>query len=215
MRSVILGLFLVVMLAPAASAQTGKHVAIGAGITAWKYIDDDFHEKNPGVSFIYRFTLKPGSQMDGWSWEPRGGFGWFRADTDMDVGGLGTHIGKVRSRPFMVGVERAYRRGPTKIGFSAVAGPAFNHLDVDDAARVAYRGRLGRELSSITVKNSVAVRPEASLWYDLGPWLALHGSVNYMINRPTAETTAGGATTSTRWKTDHANFQVGLALGLF
>jgi hypothetical protein len=212
---VILGLFLVVTLAPAASAQTGKHVAVGAGLTYHKYFDDGFSQKNPGVSFIYRITLKPDSQTDGWKWEPKGGFGWFLADTQQNVAGLATHMGKVRARPFMAGVERSYRQGPMKIGFSAVVGPSFNHFNVDDAARVAYSTRLGRELSSITVKNSVAVRPEASLWYDLGPWLALHGSVSYMINRPTAETTVGGTTASTRWKTDHANFQIGLVVGLF
>jgi hypothetical protein len=211
----ILGLFLVVTLAPAASAQTGKHVAIGAGLTYHKYVDDNFSQKNPGISFIYRIDLKPDGHKDGWKWEPKGGFGWFLADTAQDVAGLATHVGKVRARPFMGGIERSYRQGPLQAGLSAVVGPSFNHFNVDDVSRAVYRTRLGRELNDITVKTSIAVRPEVSVWYDLGPWLALHSSVSYMINRPTAEMTIGGTTTSTRWNTDHANFQIGLVVGIF
>ena len=212
MRRVILGLLLVVMLAPAASAQTGKHVAIGAGITAHKY-DSDFSAKNPSISFVYRITLKPGGQQ-GWSWQPKGGFGWFRVGTDMEVGGIDTRIGKLRARPIMGGVERSYRAGPLKVGVSGVVGPSFNHFDVDAAARTAYHN-LGRDLTSIKVKTSIAVRPELSGWYDLNRWLALHVAISYMIDRPTIDTTAGGVTTSTTWKTDHLNAQIGFAVGIF
>ena len=214
MHRAILGLLLVVMLAPAASAQTGKHVAIGAGITAHKYADSDFSTRNPSISFVYRITLKPGGKQ-GWSWEPKGGFGWFTVDSDMEVGGSDTRIGKLRARPIMAGVERSYRAGPLKVGMSGVVGPSFNHFDVDDAARTAYHNRLGRDLTSIKVKNSIAVRPELSGWYDLNRWWALHVSISYMIDRPTVDTTAGGVTTSTTWKTDHLNAQIGFVVGIF
>ena len=214
MHRVILGLLLVVMLAPTASAQTGKHVGVGAGITAHKYADSDFSTKNPSISFVYRITPKPGGKQ-GWSWEPKGGFGWFRVDTDMEVGGIDTRIGKLRARPIMAGVERSYRAGPLKVGVSGVVGPSFNHFDVNDAARTAYHNRLGRDLTSIKVKTSIAVRPELSGWYDLNKWLALHVAFSYMIDRPTIDTTAGGVTTSTTWKTDHFNAQIGFVVGIF
>ena len=115
----------------------------------------------------------------------------------------------------MGGVERAYRAGPLKVGVSGVVGPSFNHFDVNDAARTAYRNRLGRDLTSIKVKTSIAVRPELSGWYDLNRWSALHISFSYMINHPTVDTTAGGVTTSTTWKPDHFSAQNGFVVGVF
>jgi hypothetical protein len=210
----ILALLLAVTLAPVASAQTGKHLAIGAGIAAQRYADSDFSAKNPSISFVYRITLKP-EVKQGWSWEPKIDFGWFTVDTDMEVGGINTRIGRSRAGSIMLGVERSYRAGPWKVGVLGVVGPSFNHFDVDAAARKAYHDRLERDLTSIEVKNSIAVRPELSGWYDLNQWSALHASLSYMINRPAVETTAGGVTTSTTWKTDHLSAQIGIVVGVF
>jgi hypothetical protein len=213
-HKVIFGVLLGVLLAPPAQAQTGKHVAVGAGIKEHYYINDAFHQRNPSPSFIYRARLHP-DKPDGWTWEPKGGLGWFRADSDMGVGGTLTHLGKLRSRPLMGGIERAYRRGPMKVGTSIVGGPAFNHFSLDQAAVTAYRDRLGTDLTSIKANKSLAVRPELSLWYDLSGRFALHSSVTYLYDRPKVKTTASGVTTSQTWKADHINFQVGLAVGLF
>jgi hypothetical protein len=215
MRRVIVGLFLVSMLAPAASAQTGKRVAVGGGITGHKYTDSNFTaHKNPSITFDYRISFSRNPKQ-GWKWEPKGGFSWFRANTDMAVGGFDTRIGRLRARPFMGGIERAYRDGPMKVGVSIVGGPSFNHFTVSEDARIAYATRLGQDLTSVKPKTSFAVRPELSAWYDLGKSFAVHASVNYVINRPTVETTAGGTTTSDRWKTDHFNIHVGLVVGVF
>ncbi len=215
MHKTILGLMLAAVAAPqAAFAQTGKHVAVGGGVVALKYVDSDFSQKNPSVSFEYRIRPKPDSQ-NGWGWTGRGGFGWFTADTTRDVAGQSTDLGELRARPVMAGIERSYVQGPLSIGLSAVIGPSFNTFTTNDAARAAYRARLGTELGTVSVKTSLAVRPELGVWYDLGPWFAVHGSVDYMLNRVTAETTAGDITSSTKWKTDHVGFHIGLVVGIF
>ena len=59
------------------------------------------------------------------------------------------------------------------------------------------------------------MRPGVSVWYDLGPWIGLEGAVSYTINRPKAETTVDGVTTSSTWKTDHTSASIGLVVGLF
>jgi hypothetical protein len=215
MRRVIVGLFLVSVLAPAASAQTGKLFALGGGLSGHKYTGSDFTAyKNPSISVDYRISFSRNPKQ-GWKWEPKSGFSWFQANTDMAVGGLDTRIGRLRARPFMAGIERAYRNGPMKVGVSIVGGPSFNHFFVSDDARVAYATQLGQNLTSIKPKTSFAVRPELSVWYDLGKWFAVHASFNYILDRPTVETTAGGTTTSDRWKTDHFNFHIGVVVGIF
>jgi hypothetical protein len=215
MRKVIIGVFLASMAAPAASAQTGKLLALGGGITGHKYVDSGLTAyRNPSVTIDYRISFSRNPKQ-GWKWEPKGGFSWFQADTNTPVGGFDTRIGRLRARPFMGGVERAYRKGPMKVGVSIVGGPSFNHFAVSDDARLAYATRLGQDLTAVRAKTSFAVRPEFSAWYDLGKWFAFHASFNYVVNRPTVETTAGGTTTSDRWKTDHFNVHVGVVAGIF
>src|SRR5713101_5226817 len=115
MRKVILGWRLAAkVVTGAAFAQTGKHVDVGAGLVAHKYVDSDFSQKNPGIVFDYRITLNT-EPRNGSAWEPKGGFGWFRADTTQDVTGLSTPFGQLRARPIMAGIERAYRQGPLKV----------------------------------------------------------------------------------------------------
>jgi hypothetical protein len=207
-------MFLMMMLAPAALAQTGKHVALGGAIGLTRYIDRDFSVRNPDVSLAYRINLKP-ERKDGWTWALKSGLGWSKRKTSTDIGGTRTLLGKLQTVLIMGGVQRAVRQGPWQVGFSVVGGASINHFDLDNGARDASQSRLGRDLSDIKVKNSIAVRPELSAWYDLSKWFAVQGSLSYIFDRPKAETTSGGVMTSSTWKTDHASASVGLVVGIF
>ena len=214
MRAGILGMFLMMLMATTALAQTGKHVAVGVGIGVSKYIDKDFRSKNPDVAFAYRINLRPGAE-DGWTWAPKGSLRWSNRKTSADIGGVRTQLGKLRTVLVMVGVQRTLRQGPWQVGFSVVGGASVNHFVVDEGAREAYQSRLGRDLGNLTVRNSIAVGPEVSASYDLGKWFALQGSLSYLLDRPTAEITSEGVTTSSTWEADHANASIGLVVGIF
>ena len=214
MGRVIPWLLLILITAPPAWAQSSKHLSLGAGLNFHKYADSDFSSKNPSISLEYRIALNH-SGVDGWSWGPKSSISLGKVDTKTDIGGIETHLGRLRTIPILVGIERAYRQGPLRIGASVVAGPSFNHFDVDAAARSAYLTRLGRNLGAVTVKTSVAIKPGVSAWYDLGDWAALHASLSYVVNRPKAEMTVDGVTTSSTWKTDHASFVLGFVVGVF
>jgi opacity protein-like surface antigen len=202
MKGLMLALLGMAMFASAAQAQTGRHVALGVGLGYHKYVDSDFSQKNPGVSLVYRLAWKPGVR-EGWTLEPKATFDYFKTDVKADVGTVDTHIGKLRSIPVLVGAGPAYRHGRTKVGVAILAGPSFNHFTGDKGT------------NPVTVKNSVVVRPETSLWYDVSSRLGLHAGVGYVYNRPTAKITSGASTTSEKWKTDHVNFSAGFAIGIF
>jgi len=202
MKGLLLFLVGLVTLASAAHAQTGRHVAVGVGLSYHKYVDGDFSQKNPGVSIVYRLAWKPGSH-EGWRLEPKLYVDWFKTDVRTDIAGVGTHIGKLRSIPLLVGAGPAYRHGRTKVGVAVVAGPSFNKFTKDSSA------------SPVAVKNSFAVRPDASLWYDVSSRLGLHVGVSYLYNRPTADPASGSTAGSGKWKTDHLNYSAGFAIGLF
>jgi hypothetical protein len=214
MRALILGVVLSIAACEAAFPQTGKHVAVGGGFVINEYADGSFNEDQPRPSFVYRIRLKPDSRH-GWHWTPSGAFDWFRPDVTTNVVGQSTRLGELRARPVMAGIAREYSQGPLNLGVSLIAGPSFNAFSVDDAARTAYRTRLGTELNGVSVKTSLAVRPGGGVWYDLGRWIAVGGSVDYMINRITTETTIGGVESSKKWKTDHLGFHFGIVVGIF
>ena len=201
MKGLMLILMGVAMIASSAQAQTGRHLALGVGLGFHKYVDSDFSQKNPGISLVYRVAWKPGVKQ-GWILEPKGTFDWFKTEVSTDVGTVDAHIGKLRSIPVLVGVGPAYRHGRMKVGVAILAGPSFNHFTGDKGS------------NPVTVKNSVVVRPETSLWYDVSSRLGLHADVGYLYNRPTADVTSGASTTSEKWKTDHVNFSVGFAIGI-
>lgn len=214
MRRGLLGMFLMMLITLPAFAQTGKHVALGGSIGLTNYIDKDFSSKNPDFSPAYRIRLKT-EVKNGWTWAPASGLGWSRRKTSTDIGGTRTQLGRLQTILIMGGVQRALSQGPWQVGFSVVGGPSINKFDVDQAARDAYQSRLGLALSDVKVKNSLAVRPQISAWYDLSQWLAVQGSVSYLFNRPKAETTLGGVKSASTWKTDHASASVGLVVGIF
>jgi len=191
----------VVASASTAQAQTGRHVALGVGIAFHKYVDKDFSKKSPGFSLLYRLHWKPGMKQ-GWTLEPKAKIDWYKTDVQTSVGTVDTHIGKLRSIPALVGAGPYYRHGRTKVGVGILAGPSFNHFTADNSS------------TSITVKNSLVVRPEASFWYDVSSRLGLHAGLSYVYDHATAETTSGGTTTSATWKTDRINFGVGFAIGI-
>ena len=201
MKGLVLALMGVAMIGSVAQAQTGRHLALGVGLAFHKYVDSDFSQKNPGISIVYRIALKT-EVKEGWTLEPKGTIDWFKTDVKTDVGNVDTHIGKLRSVPVLVGAGPSYRHGRAKVGVAILAGPSFNHFTGDKGS------------SPITVKNSVIVRPETSLWYDVSSRLGLHAGVSYAYNRPSAETTSAGSTTSAKWKTDHVNFSIGFAIGI-
>src|SRR5439155_18128872 len=106
MRGALLGMFLLILVAPAASAQTGKHVGIGGAIGLTSYRVEDFRLKNPGFALAYRITPKPEAK-DGWRWAPKLSLGWSRVKTTSEIGGIRTPLGRLQTVPIMVGVQRA------------------------------------------------------------------------------------------------------------
>jgi hypothetical protein len=214
MRTACVGMFLMMLMAPAAMAQTGKHLAIGGGIGVTRYADKDFSAKNPGFSIMYRLNLKS-EAPDGWYWGPKGDAGWSKRETSTDIGGARTPLGKLQTILIMGGIQRSLRQRPWQLGIAIVGGAAIHDFEVDHRARDAYVSRLGSDLANIKVKNTIAVRPEAQVNYDLSKWLGVQGQLSYLYDRPKAETTSGGVTTSTTWKTDHLAASIGLVVGIF
>ena len=216
MKKTLAALFLAAMvMATAAHAQPGDHVAVGVGLGWHNYKDPAFSSTNPSIVPEYHFGLTPHAGREGLSIGLKGGIGYTNVDRSDFIGGFETRSGTLKMIPAMVGFGPSYRTGPVRIGMAVVAGPSFNNFSIDNAARAAYSERTGATLNSIKVENSVAVRPDVSLWYKFTDRVGMHSAVSYTVNRPMVRTTVDGVTTSERWNTDRWNYQAGLALGIF
>jgi hypothetical protein len=214
MKKAFAALILAAMTATTAHAQPGAHVGAGVGLGWHNYRDPAFSSQNPSIVPEYHFGLTPHAKRQGLSFGLKGGVGYTDVDRNDFIGGFETRSGRLRMIPAMVGAGPSYRTGPVRIGMGVVVGPSFNNFSVDNAARAAYVSN-GATLNSIKVENSVAVRPDVSLWYNLTDRVGLHTSASYTINRPMVRTTVDGVESSTRWNTDRWNYQAGLALGIF
>jgi hypothetical protein len=215
MSKAIAALALVALLATTAHAQPEKRLSLGVGVGVNGYADKSFSSPSPSIEPEYHLRLTTHGDREGFSFGWRGSIGYSNPDRSDFIGGEEMRTGTLRMIPVMAGFGPFYRTGPLSIGMGVVAGPSFNTFSVDDASRAAYRDRLGATLNSIDVQTSVAVRPDASLWYNLTPWLGPHTGVSYTINRPLVKTTVDGVTTTTRWKTDKLGYQAGFVVGVF
>jgi len=215
MKKTLAAFVLAAILPASAHAQPGDHAALGAGIGFNNYVNGAFSGKTVSVVPEYHFSLTPHADREGLSFGLKGGVGYSQPDRNDFIGGFETKTGSLRMVSVMVGAGPSYRSGPLRLGVGVVAGPSFNTFSVDDGARTAYRDRNGSSLDAIRVKNSLVVRPDVSLWYNFTDRVGLHSSVSYTSNRPKAETTVDGVSTSDRWVTDRWSYQAGLAVGVF
>jgi len=213
-RSVFLMFAMLLTATTSANAQTGRHVSLGAG-PSWRwYTDNAFSRKNPGISILYRFSWKPHTQ-NGWHMEPGVTFTWGHANFGPEVGGSDLKLGSLRSIPVLVGGGPSYRHDRWKLGISLEGGPSFHKFTVDNAARTPYEDRTGTPLESIDAKNSFAARVGVALWRDLSSRLGARVGTSYVYERPDISTTAGGVTTTEKWKEDYVSVSAGLVIGFF
>jgi hypothetical protein len=204
-----------VAVATAAHAQPRGHLALGVGVGYHNFQNDAINSTGLSIVPEYHVGLATNSHREGLSWGLKGGIGYSNMKRDQAIGGFETNSGSLRTVPVMVGVGPSYRTGPWRLGMGVVAGPSFNHFTTDDAARAAYRDRLGLTLNSIEAGNSLAVRPDMSVWYNITDMFGLHTSVSYTFNQPMVKTTVNGVTSESEWNLNRWNYQAGLTFGVF
>jgi hypothetical protein len=134
------------------------------------------------------------------------GLGWF--NSELTMAGTGTDLGRVTIRPLMGGLGYTFARSDHwSMNLSLVGGLAFNSVAIEESEV--------REGQLVDVDNSLAVRPGASLWYDVNGRFAINVFGGYVVTRPQTTFLERGAFTRRSVKADTAIFSVGLAYKLF
>lgn len=172
------------LFSPAVFAQTDSSIGVGVAVTIYAPTNPDAH--NP-VGFGLVGRLRRGSGLGATV-----GLDWFTSDVQTGIGGQMAPLGTAIIRPVMGGLSyiRQYHRYALSTGL--VGGWAFNSLRQGEAARALYRDRSGIPDARLSISNCLAVRPDVTLWYELGNHLAASASLSYMLAKPTV--TGRGAT---------------------
>ena len=212
MRKGMLVLMLALSTSGVAEARNTKLFSVGAGISFNDYADSRMESKELDFVPMYRFSKGVGE--NGWDWDLKTSIGFSGVEVSTEVDGAEVPFGKMRTIPVLLGVSRAYRQGPMKIGASVTVGPSFNRFEIDPRAREAHQAA-GGALEDVDAKTSFALKPGVSASYRLSSLLSLKASVSYTINRPRVTTRIDGVSTSETWKLDRSSARLGMVLGIF
>jgi BON domain len=131
--------------------------------------------------------------------------GWFHADLSPDP--AAGALGRLQIRPVMAGLEYTWRVERFSASLALVGGVAFNGLSRQE--------RSTGPAWVIDVGNSIAWRPGASAWLDLGPRAAFNVSTGYVMTSPRIVVVEDGRASRRRLRGDAALVSAGLVYKLF
>jgi hypothetical protein len=197
----------IMLLAPAARAQTDSVVAVGVAATFYDPASADAHHP-AGVGIVAR--LRRGSGLGATV-----GMDWFTSDLRVEAGGQPTPVGRMSIKPLMAGVGyiKQFRRYAISTG--VVAGIALNTLSQSDSQRAAWGDHAGLPGANVSISNCLAVEPNLTLWYELGHHFAASASVAYMVARPSLTASSAAGTRSERINLSATVITFGFVYGVF
>jgi hypothetical protein len=109
----------------------------------------------------------------------------------------------------MVGYGYTWIRGRSAITADLVGGFALNSFHVDGPAAAEYL-RLGGTDVRAEATNTLAVKPEVQVWYDLNRRLGLKINGGYLITRPSV--TIRSSLGSDKWSVNADSFLITVGL---
>ena len=190
------GVCLLVHVAAPAQAQSTGRVSVGVGMTSVRPRAPELrHTTFPNL--IVR--LNPGA-----GWGLAGALDWFNAD----LGGSFDGVGRTEVRPIMGGVGYGFRKSRVWSSVSVVGGPAINRIRLNDSARDNYQIVKSQRIT-------LAIRPGASVTYNVLPRVGLTAFAGYLFNRPHYTLRTGAGDIRTRWTTDSTIVSAGVVFSPF
>ena len=171
-------LFTAALWPTALAAQTDNRLAVGVSVTT-RIAGSSQTETSSDIGIDVRL----GHQHEEWGWA-NSFFSWF----DTEVAGQPTTaaatLGNLRTRPVMAGYGYTKIWGKYAVTTDLIGGYSFNSFHLDPAAVADYQRRGAAVLETHT-SNTLVVKPEVLVWYDLSPRFGIKASGGYLISRPT------------------------------
>lgn len=161
-----------------AAAQTDNRLAVGASVTSSVATSDA-----AGSSATVGLEMRLGHETEEWGWQTSF-FSWFDTDVTRQTPLPNSQFGQLRVRPVMIGYGYGRSFGRVDVTIDVVGGIAFNSFHLDSAT-IAQKKAAGATDIHGESTNSLAIKPEVQLWYDLNRRWGLRMAAGYLITRPT------------------------------
>ncbi|MGH9144840.1 MAG: outer membrane beta-barrel protein, partial [Vicinamibacterales bacterium] len=178
-------------------AQIENRFAIGGEFkvkTSDRASQEDYARGQLGPGLLWRF----GKSKAGWGFH--WGLNWYAVKLERPIGGSVTELGELNIRPLMAGWGYTYLVHRYAITADVLGGYAVGGFTLSDPAIDAYRRTLG--VTDVTTKstNTLVLKPEIGVWYDVNKKIYVNLNAGYMLARPdvTVETSAGNFTRKAR-----------------
>jgi hypothetical protein len=184
---------LLVGTAERAAGQEQNKLAVGISLSHRGSTDPLAHG-DIGVGFKWRI----GHGEPGWGWHYT--LSWYETHVDRTVDGHTTEFGDLRIRPVMAGYGYTYALGARTLATAAFFGG------------LAFPG-FHSEPDALDVKTGFltpVIKPELSVWHDVGRRFGIAVDVGYIIARPRLTVSGASIHESSRFRADTLTMSVGL-----
>jgi hypothetical protein len=207
-------LVLALLLAPIsqAYAQTENRFALGGEFTV-KTSDrsskEDYAIGELGPGLLWRF----GTPKTGWGFH--WGLNWYAVRIERPVGGIATELGELHVRPIMAGYGYTRAIGRYAIAADVLGGYAIGSIRLDPPAIDAFRRTLGVPTASAGASNTLVLKPEIGVWYDVNKKVYVNVNAGYMVARPDVTVTTTAGTDFRKARADQFVLKVGVVYSIF
>jgi len=148
---------------------------------------EDYARGQLGPGLLWRF----GTPKKGWGFH--WGLNWYAVKLERPIGGTVTELGELKIRPLMAGYGYTYLIHRYSITADVLGGYAIGMMNISDPAIAAYQRTLNVPSAYATATNTLVLKPEIGVWYDVNKKVYINVNAGYIMARPDVlvETIAG------------------------
>ena len=193
-------------------ARLNNRFAIGGEFkikTSDRASEEDYARGQLGPGLLWRF----GGAKPGWGFH--WGLNWYAVKLERPIGGSVTELGELHVRPIMAGYgyTRVIRR--YSVTTDILGGYAFGTMKISDPAAAAYRRTLGVPSAEANASNTIVLKPEIGVWYDVTKRVYVNLNAGYMMARPDVSIVTAAGTDIRKARADQFVLKVGVVYSIF
>ena len=195
-----------------ADTQNESRFAIGAEFkvkTSDRAAGEDYARGQLGPGLLWRFgKTKPG-------WGFHWGLNWYAVKLERPVGGTAIELGELHVRPLMAGYGYTHVIRRYAITADVLGGYAIGSIKISDPALAAYQRAQGVTSAEANATNTLVLKPEIGVWYDITKKVFLNLNAGYMFARPDVEIVTSAGTDKRKARADQFILKVGVVYSIF
>ena len=170
---------------------------------------EDYARGQLGPGLLWRF----GTPKTGWGFH--WGLNWYAVKLERPIGGAVTELGELHVRPLMAGYGYTHIMGRYSVTADVLGGYAIGSIGLSDPAIDAYRRTLGVPSVSARATNTLVLKPEIGVWYDITRKVYLNVNAGYMMARPDVAIETAAGIDMRKARADQFVLKVGVVYSIF